>query len=62
MFFRTGHAMLESVAKEFAYPCMTCPITGTKFKENDVIQLQNAGSGFAAGGAKQATSYKAPMQ
>ena len=51
----------EKVAKEFAYPTMTCPITGTKFKDSDVIKMQCAGSGFAAGGAKQASVYKSVM-
>ncbi len=28
----TGVVLLESIAKELAYPSMTCPVTGKKFK------------------------------
>lgn len=28
----TGVVLLESIAKELAYPTMTCPVTGKKFK------------------------------
>lgn len=62
VFKKTGHAILKKVAEQLAFPTMTCPITGAKFKDGDVIHMAGAGSGFAAGGAKTASSYKAPMQ
>ena len=36
---------------------LVCPITGTKFKEKDVLELQNGKSGFAASGEVIASKY-----
>lgn len=46
----TGAHMLESAAKELAYPTMTCPLTGKKFRSEDVLELIPAKSGNAACG------------
>ena len=54
----TGTMMLESVAKDLAFKTMTCPITGKKFKESDVIHLAQAASGFSASGAVEASKYR----
>lgn len=54
----THQIMLESVAKELAYPTMTCPVTGTKFREADIIPLSQSASGFASTGAVEAKKYR----
>ena len=53
----TGHVMLQSVYEELAKPTMTCPITGRKFKEKDVLVLARGRSGFAASGEVVAKKY-----
>lgn len=53
----SGQVMLESVYKELAKPTMTCPVTGKKFKEKDVLELIKGKSGFAASGEVVATKY-----
>ena len=53
----TGQVMLKSVYKELAQPTMTCPITGKKFKEKDVLELIKGKSGFAASGDVVAKKY-----
>uniref|UniRef100_A0A7S3QGJ5 Nitric oxide synthase-interacting protein zinc-finger domain-containing protein n=1 Tax=Chaetoceros debilis TaxID=122233 RepID=A0A7S3QGJ5_9STRA len=40
---------------------MTCPITGVKIKEKDVMTLSKAASGFAASGEVVATKYTPTM-
>ena len=42
--------VIESAAKDLVFPTMTCPITGQKFKMEDVIELVSAASGFSASG------------
>jgi nitric oxide synthase-interacting protein len=54
----TGQVMLKSVYKELAQPTMTCPITGKKFKEKDVLELIKGKSGFAASGEVIAKKYQ----
>ena len=54
----TRSLMLESVAKDLAFKTMTCPTTGKKFKETDVIHLAQAASGFSASGIVEATKYR----
>ena len=54
----TGTVMLESVAKDLAFKTMTCPTTGKKIKESDVIHLAQAASGFSASGSVEATKYR----
>lgn len=53
--------MLESAARDLAYPTMTCPLTGERFKMSDVIELQEAATGFAASGQVEAKRYKPSM-
>jgi nitric oxide synthase-interacting protein len=53
----TGQVMLKSVYGELAYPTMTCPVTGKKFKEKDVLELVRGRSGYAASGEVMATKY-----
>lgn len=54
---RTGQVMLKSVYEELAKPTMTCPVTGKKFKEKDVLELIKGRSGFAASGEVVAKKY-----
>ena len=53
----TGYVMLQSVYDELAKPTMTCPVTGRKFKEKDVLPLVRGRSGFAASGEVIAKKY-----
>lgn len=53
----SGQVMLKSVFDELAKPSMTCPITGKKFKDKDVITLIKGKSGFAAIGNVEAKKY-----
>ena len=53
----SGQVMLKSVFDELAKPSMTCPITGKKFKDKDVITLIKGKSGFAASGNVEAKKY-----
>lgn len=53
----SGQVMLKSVFDELAKPTMTCPVTGKKFKEKDVITLVKGKSGFAASGNVEAKKY-----
>jgi len=50
--------MLEQTAKELAYPTMTCPSTGKKFKTSDVLELVPAISGFSATGKVEVTKHR----
>jgi hypothetical protein len=54
----TGVVMLESAAKELAFPSMICPITSKKFKSNDVIYLVAAATAFSASGQVEAKHYR----
>ena len=49
--------MLKSVFNDLAKPTMTCPITGKKFKDKDVLDLIKGKSGFAASGDVVARKY-----
>eukprot|EP00579_Thalassiosira_antarctica_P004433 CAMPEP_0201881066 /NCGR_PEP_ID=MMETSP0902-20130614/11478_1 /ASSEMBLY_ACC=CAM_ASM_000551 /TAXON_ID=420261 /ORGANISM="Thalassiosira antarctica, Strain CCMP982" /LENGTH=339 /DNA_ID=CAMNT_0048409193 /DNA_START=30 /DNA_END=1049 /DNA_ORIENTATION=- len=53
----SGQIMLKSVYDELAKPTMTCPVTGKKFKEKDVLELIKGKSGYAASGTVVATKY-----
>lgn len=54
---KTGQVMLKSVYEELAKPTMTCPMTGKRFKEKDVLELIKGKSGFAASGEVIARKY-----
>ena len=54
----TKTLMIESIAQKLAFPSMTCPITGKSFKEDDVLHLVQAASGFASTGSVEAKSYR----
>lgn len=58
---KTGQILLHDVYLKLAKPSMTCPVTGKKFKEKDVIELQKAASGFAASGEVTAKRYRPTM-
>ena len=58
---KTHQIMIESVAKELAYPSMTCPVTGQPFEVKDVLPLVRAVSGFAATGRVEAKKYRPGM-
>lgn len=53
-----GIVMLETAAKEVAYPTMTCPLSGKPFKKKDVIKLVTGGTGFASHNDVVATKYR----
>jgi len=55
---KTGAVMLEDVFQKIVKPSMTCPVTGKKFKEKDILYLMKCASGFAASGKVVATKYK----
>jgi nitric oxide synthase-interacting protein len=46
----SGVLMLETALKELANPTMTCPLTGKKYKAEDVLELKSAASGFSSSG------------
>ena len=50
--------MLETTAKELAFPDMVCPSTGKRFTFDDVIEMVPATSGFASSGKVMATKYR----
>eukprot|EP01038_Epipyxis_sp_PR26KG_P014374 gene14374-19279_t len=54
----TGAVMLATVAEDLAYPTMTCPITGKKFKKEHIIELTQAASGYASSGSVEAKIYR----
>lgn len=54
----TGCYMIESIAKELAYPTMTCPNSGKKFKMTDIIELIPAASSFASSGDVEVKKYR----
>lgn len=54
---RCNAVILASVYKDLVEPTMTCPITGAKLKEKDVVRLAKAGSSFAAAGKHTAKKY-----
>jgi nitric oxide synthase-interacting protein len=58
---KTNQIMLESVAKELAYPTMTCPVTGKKFHMSEVVQVAQIASGFASTGSVEAKKYRPSM-
>jgi nitric oxide synthase-interacting protein len=53
--------MTQEVARQLAYPTMTCPVTGKKFKMDDVIELARASSGYSSSGKVEATVYRPSM-
>jgi len=59
---KSGQMMLESVAKQLAYPDMLCPITGEQFKMKDILKLQSSGSSFAASGKVETKKYRPTMR
>lgn len=50
--------MIEQAAKELAFPSMTCPLTGKPFKQEDLIEIVQAASGFAATGKVEAKKHR----
>ena len=58
----TGQVMLEDVAKRLAFPTMTCPITGKKFREKDVIYLKSGGTAYSSHNTVQAEKYRPTLR
>ncbi|RYG66463.1 hypothetical protein EON64_09695 [archaeon] len=54
----TGAYMLAETAEQLAYPSMTCPVTGKKFKKEEVLELAKAATGFAASGQVEAKVHR----
>lgn len=54
----TGILMLEDTAKQLAYPTMTCPMTGKSFKQEDILHLSKAASGFSASGKTESKVFR----
>lgn len=57
----SNQVMLADIAEKFAYPTMTCPISGNAFKMEDVLELDRAASGFASSGKVETTKYRPSM-
>ena len=57
----TGAMMIEQAAKDLAFPTMTCPITGKRFAQADVVELVAAHSGNAACGGVEGKVHKPSM-
>merc|ERR1719473_300617 len=43
----SGHVILDSMVKDCIKKEMTCPISGMKLKESDIIPLRPGGTGFS---------------
>lgn len=50
--------MLAETAEQLAYPTMTCPVTGQKFKKEDVMEIVPAASAFSASGNVQGSVHR----
>jgi len=55
---KTRQVMLKEMFEKMAKPSMTCPVTGKRFKEKDVLELKKAATGYAASGEVQAKKYR----
>lgn len=55
---KTRQVMLKEMFEKMAKPSMTCPITGKKFKDKDMLELKKAATGYAASGEVQAKKYR----
>jgi len=55
---KTGQVMLKDVYEDIVRPSKVCPVTGKKFKPENVLELQKAASGFASSGQVVAKKYK----
>merc|ERR1712008_41254 len=55
----SGIVVMESVLADCVYKDMRCPITGTELEKGkeDVLKLQQAGTGFAAHNEVEAKSF-----
>lgn len=54
----TGAYMLESVARELAYPTLTCPLTSKRFTMDNVLPLVQSASSFSSTGAVEASKFR----
>lgn len=55
----TGVVVLESVLEDCVFKDMRCPVTGQKLKgKDDVLKLQQGGTGFSAHNETQAKSFQ----
>lgn len=55
---KTRTLMIQQVAETLAYPTMTCPVTSKPFKIDDVLELQQATSGFSSTGKIEAKVHR----
>ncbi|GMH47645.1 hypothetical protein TrVE_jg8283 [Triparma verrucosa] len=58
---KTGSVMLKSSFDEFAKKDMVCPVTGSKFKDKDVVELKKCATGYASSGKVEAEVYRPTM-
>jgi len=58
---KTGSVMLKSSFDEFAKKDMVDPVTGTKFKDKDVVEIKKCATGYASSGKVEAEVYRPTM-
>mmetsp|Transcript_30216 Transcript_30216/g.51103 ORF Transcript_30216/g.51103 Transcript_30216/m.51103 type:complete len:328 (-) Transcript_30216:1178-2161(-) len=54
----TGAMMIQEAFHDLAAPTMTCPLSGKRFKAEDVFEIRAAASGFAASGKVEAKVHR----
>ncbi|KAF0686627.1 Aste57867_21574 [Aphanomyces stellatus] len=57
----SGQVMMESLLKDMVLPTMTCPISGLKLRQKDIVTLQAGGSSFSAHSTVEAKKYRPSM-
>jgi nitric oxide synthase-interacting protein len=57
----SGQVLLESCVKDMIIPTMTCPISGLKLRNKDIIKLQSGGTSFSAHSNVEAKKYRPTM-
>ncbi|CAK4081229.1 unnamed protein product [Aphanomyces euteiches] len=57
----SGQIIMESLLKDMVLPTMTCPISGLKLRQKDIVHLQAGGSSFSAHSTVEAKKYRPSM-
>uniref|UniRef100_A0AAV1TLS2 Nitric oxide synthase-interacting protein zinc-finger domain-containing protein n=1 Tax=Peronospora matthiolae TaxID=2874970 RepID=A0AAV1TLS2_9STRA len=57
----SGQVILERCLNEMVKPTMTCPVTGLKLRQKDIVHLQAGGTGFSAHSTVEAKKYRPSM-
>jgi nitric oxide synthase-interacting protein len=57
----SGVVMLEEAAQTLAYSEGRCPLTGKKFKRDEVLELRPAATGFSGSGNVESKKYRVTM-